>query len=315
MICKATRIALGLWLAAWLGPAPVTAGTVYVASQQAGTLTRVAPAAAEISVGAGPAQAAAGPDGLIYLAHPDRRSVTVVDGRTDAVLRHLAFAGQPFGLAVTPDGASLFVGDWSGDRVVKISALTGAVEGSAAVGRDPAALVVDRRGRLYVADRESRQISVVDTTAMVRIATVPVGEAPFALALSPAENRLYVANVRSGDLSVIDTQALSAVATVPVGAMPYGVAVSQDGTRILVTNQQAGTVTVLDAAGPHVIARVAVGRYPEGVAIDGGTAYVANWFSDSVSSIDLARLVETARIPVGEGPRSLVVRTSGEDRP
>lgn len=50
-----------------------------------------------------------------------------------------------------------------------------------------------------------------------------------------------------------------------------------------------------------------VGRYPEGVAVAGTTAYVANWFSDSVSVLDLATLTETARIAVPEGPRSLVV--------
>ncbi|WP_425530527.1 hypothetical protein [Stenotrophomonas maltophilia] len=44
----------------------------------------------------------------------------------------------------------------------------------------------------------------------------------------------------------------------------------------------------------------------------GGRAYVANWFSDDVSVIDLASLRETGRIPVAEGPRSLAV---AEDRP
>ncbi len=43
------------------------------------------------------------------------------------------------------------------------------------------------------------------------------------------------------------------------------------------------------------------------MAILGGFAYVANWFSDDVSVIDLATLRETRRIPVAEGPRSLAV--------
>ena len=292
------------------GPCQAQAGTVFVASQGAGALASVVPgtgASPAIAVGGTPAQVTAGPDGRLYLTHPDEAAITVVDGRTRMVLRTLPFSGQAFGIAVSADGASLFVGDWAGGRIVRVAAGTGAVEGAVAVGRDPAGLVLDGRGRLYVADRESRQVSVVETGRMERIGTVPVGEGPFALTLSPAQDRLYVANVRSGDLSVIDTGTLRPIATVAIGGMPYGVAASADGRLVLVTNQQAGTVVVLDAARLTVTATVPVGRYPEGVVADGALAYVANWFSDSVSVIDLDRLVETARLPVGEGPRSLVV--------
>ncbi|WP_430911590.1 YncE family protein [Methylobacterium sp. sgz302541] len=306
--------AAGLALLLVLGAADgsARAGTVVVASQQAGVLTRLGAREAgaaipvePIPVEAGPAQVAAGPDGRLYLTHPDRRAVTVVEGAR--VLRRFDLPAQPFGIAVSGDGASLFVGDWAGGRVLRLSAGSGTVTGSVAVGREPAALVLDARGRLYAADRESRQVSVVDTATMTRIATVPVGEAPFALALSPAQDRLYVANVRSGDLSVLDTATLTSLATVPVGAMPYGVAATPDGSRVLVTNQQAGTVTVLDAGTLSVLGKVQVGKYPEGIAIDSGAAYVADWFSDAVSVVDLASLTESARIPVGEGPRSLAV--------
>ncbi|MCJ2083412.1 YncE family protein [Methylobacterium sp. J-090] len=298
-----------LALAAFLAGAvsgPALAQAVYVVSQEGSTLTPVAPPGATIPVGKGPAQVAAGPDGRLYLAHSDTHTVSVVDGRTGAVLARFPFAGQPFGVAVARDGRSLFVGDWSGGRVVRLSSATGAVEGGVGVGRDPAGLVLDAKGRLYVADRESRQVSVVETATLTRIGTVPVGEGPFALALNPAEDRLYVANVRSGDLHAIDTATLKPAGRAILGGMPYGVAVSGDGARVLVTNQQAGTLHVLDAALKPV-ATIPVGRYPEGVAVAGDKAYVANWFSDSVSVIDLPTLAETARLPVGEGPRGLAV--------
>jgi YVTN family beta-propeller protein len=66
-------------------------------------------------------------------------------------------------------------------------------------------------------------------------------------------------------------------------------------------------VSVIDGDALAVTATVPVGRYPEAVAIRGGFAYVANWFSDDVSVIDLATLRETRRIPVAEGPRGLAV--------
>ncbi|TXN19462.1 YncE family protein, partial [Methylobacterium sp. WL9] len=255
---------------------------------------------------------AADAQGRLYLSHPDHGAITIVEGGTSRVLKRLPYAGQAFGIAVEPQGRYLYLGDWKAARVVRLSTETGAVEGGVAVGKDPANLVLDRAGRLWVADRESHQVSVIDTARMERIATIPVGEAPFALGLSPAQDRLYVANVRSNDLSVIDTAALKRIATVPVGKMPYGVATSVDGLRVLVTNQHAGTVSVVDAASLAVTGTVKVGRYPEGIVVSGTRAYVANWFSEDVSVIDLSTLSETGRIKVGEGPRNLGLSQGGE---
>jgi YVTN family beta-propeller protein len=294
-----------------LAAMPARAGPVWIVSQQGAELARLeaGAVAARIPLGAAPVVLASDRAGRLYLTHPDGRAVTVVEpGRPP---RRIPVPGQAFGLAASPDGASLFVGDWAGHRVLRLAAATGAVEGAAAVGREPAHLVLDRHGRLYVADRGSRQVSVIDAGTMTRITTVPAGEAPFALALAPDEARLYVANVRSGDLTVIDTATLQVRATVPAGRMPYGVAVTGDGGRILVTNQHAAAVTVIDAARLAAVATVAVGPYPEGVAVAGCRAYVANWFSDDVSVIDLDTWRETARIKVAEGPRAVLAADGG----
>lgn len=295
---------------------PASAASVFVASQGAGQLaridTRTNTVTATAEVQAGPAAVAADDRGRLYLSHPDNGAVTIVEGGTNRVLKRLPYEGQAFGIAADPDGRFVYVGDWKAGRVSRLSTETGTLEGTVTVGKDPANLVLDRSGRLYVADRESHQVSVIDVARMERIATIPVGEAPFALGLNPAQDRLYVANVRSNDLTVIDTKALRALATVPVGAMPYGVATSADGTRILVSNQHAGTVSILDAATLKVTHTVKVGRYPEGVVVAGSRAYVANWFSDDVSVIDLATLQETNRIHVGEGPRNLGIEHAGE---
>ena len=291
-----------------LAVGPADAGSVWVASQQGARATRIerpdgAPAA-EVAVAPSPAVVAAGPGGRLYLSHPDGRAITVI--AADGPTRQWPVPGQPFGLAADPGGRFLYVGDWSGNRVLRLSAETGAVEAEVAVGPDPAGLTLGANGRLYVAEREGHSVGVVDTARMVRIAGIPVGDGPFALAHDPVRDRVYVANVRSNDLTVIDAGALKPVATLPVGASPYGVAVSPDGRRVVVTNQHAGTVSIVDADTLTVAATVPVGRYPEGVAILEGLAYVANWFSDDVSVVDLAARTETGRIPVPEGPRTLV---------
>lgn len=296
----------------------VEAASLFVASQGAGELARIDTTtdrvAAKIRVEKSPAVVAADARGRLYLTHPDYHAISIVEEGTNRVLKRLPYDGQAFGIAADRDGRFVYVGDWTAGRVSRLSTETGAIEGTVAVGKDPANLILDRKERLYVADRESHQISVIDTARMERIATVPVGTAPFALGLSPAQDRLYVANVRSNDLTVIDTATLKALATVPVGAMPYGVATSPDGSQVLVTNQHAGTVSVLDAQTLSVTRTIKVGQYPEGIVCEGVHAYVANWFSDDVTIIDLASLSEIGRIKVGEGPRYLAL-ASAEDAP
>ncbi|UYW25399.1 YncE family protein [Methylorubrum extorquens] len=305
---------VALLLAPALAGLPVRAATVYVASQQGAQVTRLeaGTVAGHATVAGAPATVATG-GGSVFLSHPDGHTITVADAATGAVLRRLPYKGQGFGLAASADGRTLFVADWSGNRIDRLSAADGTVEASAETGRDPAHIALDRAGRLYVADRESHQVSVFDGARMTRLATIPVGTAPFALALSPDERRLYVGNVRSNDLTVIDTGALKALATVPAGAMPYGVSVSPDGARVFVTNQHAGTVTVLDAGTLATAATIGVGRYPEGIVIEEGKAYVANWFSDTVSVIDLATLKEITQVPVAEGPRSLAIAAPAKE--
>ncbi len=53
---------------------------------------------------------------------------------------------------------------------------------------------------------------------------------------------------------------------------------------------------------------IKVGSYPEGIAVtrDGRKAYVANWFSDTVSVIDIETAKEIRRIRCAAGPRVIV---------
>lgn len=301
-------IALLVLLAAW----PAAGGGLFVVSQQGAKITRIEAdgVAGAIAVPPAPAVVAADAGGRLYLSHPDGKAMSVV--APEGAVHNLSLKAQPFGLAAEPDGRRIYVGDWSGNRVLALSA-EGAVVGAAETGPDPAHLILGPPGRLYVAEREGRSVGVIDTGAMQRVGSFPVGDGPFVLAYDPARGRLYVANVRSNDMTVIDIQAGRVLATVPAGASPYGIAVTQDGTRVFVSDQHAAKVSVIDADTLAVTATVTVGPYPEGVAILGGFAYVANWFSDNVSVIDLATLREVHRIPVAEGPRSFAVATDAPE--
>ncbi len=286
---------------------------VYVLSQAGAALSAIAEdgdrIAFSIPLDKAPAALALAPGTEIaYVTHPDLGQVSVVDLAGRRVLRTLAVAGSPFGIAAAKDGR-LFVADWNGAHVSVLDTRDGGPAKTIAVGRAPAHVVLTSdETRLFVANRESNSVSVVRTADLSIAATIPVDKAPFALALSPDGRSLYVGNVQSGTVSVIDTERLEVMKTLPSGAMPYGAAVTPDGARTLITNQQANTVSVLQRGGV-VPGSIEVGGYPEGIAVspDGTRAYVANWFSDDISVIDLGRLLELNRIKCPAGPRGIAM--------
>jgi YVTN family beta-propeller protein len=68
-------------------------------------------------------------------------------------------------------------------------------------------------------------VSVIDAAGRRIIATVPVGERPWNMALTPDGARLYVANGRSNTVSVVDTEAGRKLRDIAVGQAPWGVVI------------------------------------------------------------------------------------------
>ena len=89
-----------------------------------------------------------------------------------------------------------------------------------------------------------------------------------------------------------------------MGKRPYVVALT-DGLGF-VTDQYLGAVTAFSLDTLKPVKRIAVGDYPEGIEAseDGRRVYVANWESNTVSVIDVARLAVEREIDVGDGPRA-----------
>ncbi|MDV6278221.1 hypothetical protein R3Q06_32670 [Rhodococcus erythropolis] len=102
----------------------------------------------------------------------------------------------------------------------------------------------------------------VPATADTVVATVPVGNGPVAVAVTPDGGRAYVTNGSDKSVSVIDTATDTVVDTVPVGAFPAGVAITPDGARTYVTNGSDKSVSVIEIATDTVLATVPVGAFP-----------------------------------------------------
>ena len=160
----------------------------------------------------------------------------------------------------------------------------------------------------YVANIDSNTVSVIDTGTNPPsvVATVPVGPAPNAVAVTPDGKHAYVAGE---NVSVVDTTTNTVVAT--IAASGEGIAISPDGKTVYVTSLTF-FVTVIDTTTNTVVATIhSIGptSFPNGVAFtpDGQRAYVANSFGSGTSTVSViatATNTVVATVPVGSGTGS-----------
>ena len=164
-----------------------------------------------VSLGAGmmPLAVAVHPRGQVaYFAFSDTTSsggdvVKVFDVATlSAAPAGISVRHQPEGIAVTPDGAKIYVANNLDNSVSVIDAATNVVTTTTAVGLAPLGMAISPDGsRVYVANSGGTSTSVINVSTNAVEATVTVGTTPVGVAISPDGSRGYVANSGSGTLS------------------------------------------------------------------------------------------------------------------
>ncbi|CAL9503602.1 hypothetical protein SUDANB105_03465 [Streptomyces sp. enrichment culture] len=182
-------------------------------------------------------------------------------------------ASSPTSSGPLPDG-TLLVADFGSDTVTFVDPEKGPLD-SVRVGTAPYGLVVDGRGRAWVATAEG--VAVVDTRTRTRLGLVPYrtrnlgpvtdGEyrgGGMGIALAPDERHVYVGvNVPSGDgtLETIDTATREVTDTAPVGRRPFDVDVSPDGREVYATGHDSFDVTAVPTDGDGAPRRMEVAPY------------------------------------------------------
>jgi YVTN family beta-propeller protein len=91
----------------------------------------------------------------------------------------------------------------------------------------------------------SLEIGTANAQKYSVIATIPVGGAPYGVAINPTNGLVYVTNSNSNTVSVINPATNTVVATIPVGGAPYGVAINPTNGLVYVTNIGSNTVSVV----------------------------------------------------------------------
>lgn len=194
---------------------------------------------------------------------------------------------DPRGVALSPDGRTLYVTHFTSGKVTIINTETRSVETVITTGLDTnlsQALWIDASAeRLYLPQTRSNAsnpallfdttvfpiVSVVDLKTRAPIPSarvaIDIADRPVGIpidAVVTSSRKLYVVHAASNDLSVIDLNTGFARAHLGVGDNPRGLAISPDEKRLYVANTLAGTISVVDAEADRVLETIKVTDIP-----------------------------------------------------
>lgn len=230
-------------------------------------------------------------NGVKVVLSPDNRRAFVTQGSANNVLYidlekkaisdTVAVGRAPFGIAISPDGRSLYVVN------------TGAGAGS---------------------------LSIIDVQARAVRDSIRLETAPGLIVVSPDGRRGYLNSAAGGRISVVDLTASRVVGTIQTGAqIVYGMAFSPDGKLLYAA--ASGKVVILDVERNLITDRISVAddTGPLTVSPDGGRLYVSA-FSQSgggaaVYIVDLATKQTLGKIRGFIFPLDFAFRTSSSDVP
>jgi YVTN family beta-propeller protein len=241
----------------------------------------------------------------------------------------------PTGIAITPDGNTLFVANNLGDSLGVIEDVRGRRKLTRIdLRRDGdgeqfiypyAVAVVPQQGsfKAYVSCWNDRTIAVVQAGKLV--SRVVVGRHPTAMLLNPERTRLYVANSNDDSVSVIDTQTDREIErinvrlseSVPPGNSPEGLALR--GDDLYVANAHSNSVAIVELnnrtswenkatgnrtsqeeglapARSRVKGFIPTGQYPSALALVGQTLFIGNGKGTGVQNSSLI-VDNSGRVP------------------
>jgi len=267
----------------------------------------------------------------IYIAEATANQIAVFDTKTAKVKATISLPAEPTGLALTGDGATLYV-TCGGQKgcVCVIDTRNAKLLRTLPAGHTPIAPVLSQDGRfLYICNRFDNDILVINTEDDKQLAKIPALREPVAAGITPDGRWLYVGNMLpygsastdsvACNISVINTRkmAFEIDIVLPNGSTGlHGITVSPDGRFVFATHILArytvpttqlergwintNAVSIIDARRKRLIETVLLddvdygAANPWGLACTSDSKYlcVTHAGTHELSVIDIAALID-----------------------
>ena len=167
---------------------------------------------------------------------------------------------------------------------------------------------------LFVPNRASADVAVIDIRTDRVVGRIEVGNVPHQVAVSDTLGKLVASNTHDNTISIVDLDSMTAEATVALDVEPEHMAISPSGGLLAVGNIGAGTVSLVSLVENRETARIEGLFEPHNLTFspDGSLLYAANLGANHVSVIDVAAGALVNEIQVADPAVFAAVESGGE---
>lgn len=226
---------------------------------------------------------------LLFVANVYSDTVSVISASTNAVVSTIPVGAEPRNLAVTPNGARVYVPNRDGNTVTVISTTTQtaiATVSDASFDEPYSAAVTPNGAEVWVVNKQgggssTGSITIVSTATNTVVGTIndTCFSSPEWISINPVQARAYVINRGNGTVCIVDTGTRTVLAPIiTVGGEPRSAVMLPDGSAVFVARTDVSMVTGvarIDTA-TNAVTPIAVTGSPRNMAItpSGSKIYV-----------------------------------------
>ncbi len=295
-------------------------GTALVDSVAEGTVTPVDletdTAETPIAVGKGAAYIAfapAPPSDLMAYVAAGSAGVVPIDVTTDTAETPIPLGmGDPFGIAVNPEGTLAYATDRGDGEVTPIDLVTNTAEPSIKVGSSPTEVAFTPDGKTaFVTNSGEGTVTPIEVATGTPGTPISVGTEPWGVSVSPDGTTAYVANTGSNSVTPIDVATLQAGTPIAVGQGARDIAFTPNGKIAYVSDSNEGMVTPIDVETETAETPFATGATPWGLAVtpDGSTLLVAE--EGTATAYEVGSGAKETPYSAGTYPTGLAISPDG----
>jgi YVTN family beta-propeller protein len=254
------------------GPVRVAAGAgaLWVANQNAGTVSRIDPVTKAvvqtIDVGSGPAGIAVG-DGAVWVANASDGTLSRINVDTNTEVQKIPGLQGPRGVAYGE--GSVWVATLDDRSVTRVDPATGAVLETIPTGGTPTAIAVGA-GSVWVTNEAGSSVLRISPQTNTVTQTINVGNGPGAIAVGLGS--VWVANTLDGTVSRINATTGTGIALVRVGEGPRDIAIGREA--VWVANEFSGSVSRISPRTNNVTGSTTTASHPTGLAFASAAVWV-----------------------------------------
>lgn len=244
---------------------------------------------------------------LLFVSNSGSNYISVIDRSLERVTAAITVGDKPMGMALNPAQNTIYVVN-SGSRTLSVVEaahldVLDVIPLTAGIGPVEVVFMPDTdislHGKLYVLNRLSNDVTVINTITRRVMKIVPVGLSPSAIAVDTQRREVYVANERSNSLSIINTVDDTVASTVPVDKRPSGIVIGND--KIYVLNEGSAMITIVSPSTRAIAGSIPLAEPPRrGMKGFDNRLFIAN-ATDSITFLNSGD-VATRTIPSGPGP-------------